>query len=284
MAKGLSASLWTMLYGLVTGSAPMLEVRSVTFASGTPTEDEAMAAANVLQEDGVVVIKCCLLEALAPPADNAKQILAGMIARVDRTGVDHDQPFSFAEICHRAPRRYDVHLGAGSSQSEFSMLMNSLVLPVLALRSKTSENSIIRDGLVTSLPGASAQPFHADGRDGRLFNAFLPLVAVRSQGTEFWLGSHDDDLAAGRLKQPDSGAYVGEAILEDADVAARICAPTLSRAEGIILFDYRVIHRGRAHGAHEAGIRPVFYRVFATDGAEEDGHNWPSRTLADQGG
>jgi hypothetical protein len=275
-----------MFYGVAAASAPipMLEVRSVSCASGTPTADEATAAANVLRQDGVVVIKCCLLEALAPPAENAEQILAGVLARVDRTGIDHDQPFAFAEVCHRAPRRYDVHLGAGSSQSEFSMLMNSLVSPVLALCSETPETRILRDGLVTSLPGASAQPFHADGRDGRLFNAFLPLVAVRSQGTEFWLGSHKDPLAAGRLTQPGSGAYVGETILEDADVAARICAPALSRAEGIILFDYRVVHRGRAHGAHEAGVRPVFYRVFTTDGAEEDGHNWPSRTLADHGG
>ena len=58
-----------------------------------------------------------------------------------------------------------------------------------------------------------------------------------------------------------------------------LSAPELTRAEGIILFDYRVIHRGRAHGAHEAGPRPVFYRVYALNEVNEDVHNWPERRL-----
>lgn len=280
------------LLSVVSATAPNFQVRSITVASATdgPTEDEAMAAASVLKEDGVVVIKCSALRTLAPPSENAKDILASMISRVDKCGINHDHPFSFAEICHRAPRRYDVHLGAGLSESEFSMLVNSLVRPVLALLgvddgspADSAPARIVRDGLVTSLPGASAQPFHADGQDGRLFNAFLPLVAVRTQGTEFWLGSHADELAAQRLKRQGSGEYIGETILEDGDIAPRICSPILCRAEGIVLFDYRVIHRGRAHGAHEAGIRPVFYRVYATHGAEEDSHNWPKKSLVDYG-
>lgn len=266
-------------------------VRSVKVASAKgPSADEAAAAAAILQADGVVVIKCEELERLAPPLDNAKAILAGMIDRVDRAGINHNHPFSFAEICHRAPRRYDVHLGAGTSESEFSTLLNSLVWPVLArcTRGGMHESAagsrsavggrIIRDGLVTSLPGASAQPFHADGRGHGLYNAFLPLVPVRTQGTEFWTGSHHNEAFAERLKDAETGKYVGESILDDAEVAALIRAPQLERAEGIILFDYRVIHRGRAHDeANEA--RPIFYRVYAIDDAAEDVHNWPEKRL-----
>ena len=207
------------LLSVVSVTAPNFQVRSITVASATdgPTEDEAMEAASVLKEDGVVVIKCSALSTLAPPSENAKDILASMISRVDKCGINHDHPFSFAEICHRAPRRYDVHLGAGLSESEFSMLVNSLVRPVLALLGvgdgspvNSAPARIVRDGLVTSLPGASAQPFHADGQDGRLFNAFLPLVAVRTQGTEFWLGSHTDELAAQRLKRQGSAVHRGD--------------------------------------------------------------------------
>ena len=126
------------------------------------------------------------------------------------------------------------------------------------------------------------QPFHADGRGHGLYNAFLPLVAVNTQGTEFWVGSHADEHAADRLQRDGvggGGEYVGESILHDDAIAARISAPVLRRAEGIVLFDYRCIHRGRAHGAHEAGVRPIFYRVYALNDAAEDVHNWPKTAL-----
>jgi hypothetical protein len=275
------------------GSAPQIRRVTIESADG-PSAEEAAEAGAALREDGVVVLRCSALEALAPPLDNAKGILASMLARVSKTGLDRDQRFSFAEICHRAPRRYDVHLGAGTSQSEFSMLVNSLCRPVISecMGSESSAPSddsirIIRDGLVTSLPGASAQPFHADGRAAGLFNAFLPLVAVRTQGTEFWVSSHidDDHSKAARLKADDeTGEYIGETLLDDDGIAPCICSPTLSRAEGIVLFDYRVIHRGRAHGSHEVGVRPMFYRVFAIGDVAEDVHNWPERSLADLGG
>jgi hypothetical protein len=270
--------------GLTYGNSQS-HVRCVTITSGAegPSALEASTAAKHLREDGVVVLKCAALVDLAPPVANAKTILADAIARVDGTGLDSDQPFSFAEICHRSPRRYDVHLGAGSSLSEFSTLVNRCVRPVLALCMSTDLDQvrIIRDGLVTSLPGASAQPFHADGQAEGLFNAFLPLVRVTTHGTEFWIGSHTDEGAARRLKRADTGAYAGEEILDDDAIARRINSPILGPAEGIVLFDYRVVHRGRGHGGHESGPRPVFYRVFAVAGAAEDTHNWPERSLSD---
>jgi hypothetical protein len=288
MMRGCKRGMAHLILAVLTGVSSAVRAVSVVSSSG-PSADEASAAAAILRADGVVVIKCEALERLAPPEQNAKQILAGMIERVDRSGVDHDQRFSFAEICHRSPRRYDVHLGAGTSESEFSTLFNSLVRPVLTLCCESHDATdaaarpslrILRDGLVTSLPGASAQPFHADGRGHGLYNAFLPLVPIRTQGTEFWVGSHHDEAAAEKLKQEETGQYVGDAaILDDAEVAPLLSSPYLSRAEGIILFDYRVIHRGRAHGAHEAGVRPVFYRVYALNGVAEDVHNWPETRL-----
>lgn len=257
-------------------------VRSVLMSS-TPSEAEALAAAKVLCEDGVVMLKCAALEALAPPAENGKAMLANMLERARRAGVDSEQRFSFAEICHRSPRRYDLHLGNGLSTSAFSTLVNELVMPVLISCATTPADGavrILRDGLVTSLPGASAQPFHADGREQGLFNAFLPLVPINGQGTEFWLSSHADVAAAGRLKHEQTGQYIGEEILDDSEIAPLISGPTMERAEGLVLFDYRIIHRGRAHGANSP-VRPVFYRVFALGSASEDVHNWPKRSLSD---
>ena len=223
---------------------------------------------------------------LAPPTDNARGILASMLARVKQAGVDHDQRFAFAEICHRSPRRYDVHLGDGSSESEFSSLVNALVHPVLALcgsrvaaQGEAAAVRIVRDGLVTSLPGANAQPFHADGRGHGLYNAFLPLVALRTQGTEFWLASHLDESAVDHVLSSQTREYIGEGILEDANIEPHICAPVLDRAEGIILFDYRIFHRGRSHDSGELGPRPIFYRVYAVDGVAEDTHNWGKQKL-----
>ena len=267
-----------LLACVCTAQSSSIQVRSVTMhSSDGPSVDEAAAAAAVLQEDGVVVLLCEALEALAPPCDNALQILAGQVSRVQAAGLNIDQPFSFAEICHRSPRRYDVHLGSGLSESAFSTLVNALVRPVIA-QCEGDSVRIIRDGLVTSLPGASPQPFHADGRGVGLYNAFLPLVPVASAGagTEFWIGSHLDERSAARLQH--EGKYVGDAIIDDPEVLPNICAPTLRRAEGIVLFDYRLIHRGRGHGANEKQ-RPVFYRVYARNGAAEDTHNWPDRRV-----
>ena len=93
-----------------------VQVRSVVIASPDgPTCAEASAAAAVLRHDGVVVLKCEALEAHAPPSDNAEAILQGLMTRMNGLGMDVDQRFSFAEICHRSPRRYDVHLGAGGA-------------------------------------------------------------------------------------------------------------------------------------------------------------------------
>jgi len=179
-------SVRVLLLAFTYAAAESMSVRSVIMSS-PPTAAEAAAAAKILQCDGVVWLRCNSLEAFAPPADNAMGILAGMFERMKRAGLDSDQRFSFAEICHRSPRRYDVHLGDGRSTSAFSMLFNELVKPVLALLVVGSaEITILRDGLVTSLPGASAQPFHADGHAYGLFNAFLPLgeVSTGARGSD----------------------------------------------------------------------------------------------------
>ena len=114
-------------------------------------------------------------------------------------------------------------------------------------------------GAVVAEPGAADQPLHMDG--GHLwqgthgfeqpqcpphcYNVFLPLVDVTAENgpTEFWPGSH----VIGKARDAYDGGEPGVA---------------LAGAVGdIIVFDYRVVHRGMANAASAA--RPVLYSTFS---------------------
>ena len=108
------------------------------------------------------------------------------------------------------------------------------------------------DGVVTSLPGAPAQQFHADGPRG-IVTVFVPLVDCEATGTEFWLRSHASDLAqvvaaTGALDDSCPRWINGfvRRLCEAAGVGGAFAAPRLRRGD-VLIFDYRIIHRGRAH-------------------------------------
>jgi len=111
-----------------------------------------------------------------------------------------------------------------------------------------------RAGCVISMPGAPDQLYHQDGEVSGLVNAFVPLVPLTEQngGTEFKPGTH-----AVNCKQ-------------DATVK-----PLASSGE-IILFDYRILHRGCAN--HDVKPRPVAYMTYASPGVR-DNFNFPERSL-----
>jgi len=106
---------------------------------------------------------------------------------------------------------------------------------------------------IVSLPGAAAQRFHIDAGEAhfkyarvcsrhRLFNAVVPLVDLvkDGDGTMFWPGTHLERrrTAAWAEAVDRSGSVVG-----DAAAMSEMRAPGC-RAGGLVLWDFRVVHRG----------------------------------------
>jgi len=113
---------------------------------------------------------------------------------------------------------------------------------------------------VSSLPGAPDQHFHPDGTARGLVNCFVPLldVSLENGSTEIRPGSHCwEQTPWGPAQRWD-------------ERSTQTVAPAL-RAGELLLFDYRVMHRGRAN--HSAARRPVGYVVFARRGVR-DLHNF----------
>ena len=110
--------------------------------------------------------------------------------------------------------------------------------------------------------------WHCDGAMAGLVTCFVPLVDVhrRNGPTELRPGSH----AAGDV-------YAFGRWLDAGDPRVACVAPEL-RAGEVLLFDYRVSHRGRANRSDAP--RPVMYIVYSVRPGVRDRHNflawWPA--------
>ena len=72
------------------------------------------------------------------------------------------------------------------------------------------------------------------------------------------------------------------AVLDAAELPAAkddLLQPDDLCAGDVLLYDYRVVHRGPANDGPRA--RPIFYSVWADPGSAGDGYNFPERSLAD---
>lgn len=141
------------------------------------------------------------------------------------------------------------------------------------------EPEMVGCGAVISRPGAGEQRFHFDAsfqmfQDAaadptrRIYNLFIPLVDISKDGdgTMFFPSAPDcvkstQAVARHFLAPPDERAPYDTSKLE---------APAC-RAGGLMLFDYRTIHRGLPSTGRE---RAVAYVTVATGGAVDD-HNFP---------
>jgi len=179
-------------------------------------------------------------------------------------------------------------------EDSFSRALDQLVIPIIDATYLSADFNIpntnvdaqpsmaittMCDGIVTSLPGAPAQQFHADGPRG-LVTAFIPLVDCERTGSEFWLGSHK--IACADFMT--ATVLMNDAIRERLHL--KMATPKLRRGD-VLLFDYRVIHRGRRHpSGPDACERPMMYRTFNWGGDAVGIHegpgglNWPTERLA----
>lgn len=251
-------------------AAYAVKISAAECAAGRPLPATAQQAAAVLCDLGYVVLSGS--SGVLPPSligsaeTRAGADLQGMLSRLKGLGFDpSSDSFSFSEIVHRSPQRYDLRLSRRRARSApwkaVSASVADWVQPVLAAAEAERLRPVI-EGVVTSLPGSVTQAFHMDGQHG--FNAIVPLVDVGAHGTgtEFWPRSHrDESIAAAALAGPLVCAATQEVV-----------QPKL-RAGDVLLYNYRVVHRGPENqGPH---IRPLYYSAYAADT-----WNFPQESLA----
>ena len=240
---------------------PSLDALTVNAASERGLSAASVsAAAALVEQHGVALIRGAAEPELVEECRAVvERNFAACRDALDRKGVTMDDGFAHAEIVHRAKRRYDMQLGEAAQEPlPPSVLDGAPWVPVM--RKLMGDDAInLFTGAVVAEPGAADQPLHMDG--GHLWqgthgfeqpqcpphccNVFLPLVDVTAENgpTEFWPGSH----VIGKARDAYDGGEPGVA---------------LAGAVGdIIVFDYRVVHRGMANAATAA--RPVLYSTFS---------------------
>jgi len=257
------------------------------------------SAATSLNHNGFCVLRSS--DRLVPRdvcsacADSAERRLSTLLELARRAG--HERPrrdvMRYSEVCSRTAggMRFDVRLPAAGEPAggavappppppglavppcwaDFREHVTRWVAPVLRRAAGVAEVFDDSSGFVTALAGAPDQHFHPDGTAAGLVNVFSPLIPVTFENgpTELRPGSHVwRETALGVEPRWDARRTLP-------------VAPALGAGE-ILLFDYRVYHRGLAN--RSANPRPVGYLIFATRDGLRDLHNFPSDSLADAAG
>jgi len=129
--------------------------------SGEMSPETLNAAADAMAAYGVVCLQGALpmgqIQRYRAAVD--KSFEACISALADR-GLEMDEPFAFREICHRAPRRYDMQLGANGllplPPEDAASLRDRAWMPLLKrlLGASMVHNF---DGAVIAEPGAESQ-------------------------------------------------------------------------------------------------------------------------------
>ena len=243
-------------------------------------------------------------EICAACSEAASERLEDLLCRVERRGVDRSDEFRFAELVHRDGLRYDMPLAwrlergseggadgvfvspqvisaGGGLDAAFGRLHEAAdavarsALAAVAARGRVEDELesqhcdlwSIRSspiaGCVTSVPSASAQSWHSDGGEPGMFNVFVPLVDLtRSNGpTELQPGSHRLDLAE-----------AAPGLDEQGEGDERSWVAPLLKAGDILIFDYRIRHRGLPNDS--TSNRPVAYMAYALGEARDS--NFPA--------
>ena len=265
---------------------PALEERAMC----SPSPQTVLAARDALQEHGFVVLRGSatgegLLDSqlVHSARDEARTDLDAMLSRLRKQGFDPDAAsFSFAEVVHRSARRYDLRLDRrrlppSSSWNFLSAAAAAWAVPILSTCDVQESLEVAVEGVLTSLPGAANQRFHQDGPHKGSYNCFVPLVDVAAQktGTEFWESSHTNPIVpelvlSGALGVAEASQLAAVAAGSGAD-GVTIVQPELSAGD-MLLYDYRVIHRGPANPTSCA--RPIYYCGWSDTAGAGDGYNF----------
>ena len=279
----------------------MLSLETVALAmSNTAT---ITTKAIELRDRGFTVLTdtCMDAELLKRAAQASHDVLEERLKDVAKLGCEPlDQGYAFGDISHRARSRWD--LAAPKEHGEITRAAMQRVTPIIeelhrlpvnpgegglawARRLAPRSPKLLYTRALISRPGAPAQNFHVDQEMGwrsallpshRLFNVFVPLVDISADddGTQFLPGSHlggmNNALCTAAIQR--SGRVVDDELAMNA-MEAPGCP-----AGGIIIFDYRTLHRGLPNSG--ARVRPVAYGVCST-GWAKDRVNYPPLDVRD---
>ena len=214
------------------------------------------------------------------------------LAEVKTAGCDPiEQMYRFNSICHRQRNRWDLSIPPEVAE-EWGALVDCAMDAATPIIREAQGSSFAgldwqMSGAVISRPGARVQRFHVDAKHAhfeaakadpatRIYGIFIPLVDIadHGDGTMFWpapvLEESTRALARHMMGAPDS--TLDPSALE---------APATA-AGGLIIYDYRTIHRGLPNEAVGGRERPVAYVVCASGGAC-DTHNFPQTAIGEMG-
>jgi hypothetical protein len=209
-----------------------------------------------------------------------RDLLASVKANIMKVGIKH----GFREIVMRSPGRYEIAL---KESSKFLQINNMPSLPelqqflpfipVFLNTSSWEDVQICHISLVLALPGSKEQSWHADGGHVDLqhhqpchcLNIFIPLLDLTS------------DLGPTELRP---GTHVHTRNLAPMMLAAKArktlqapVAPLLQLGD-VLVFDYRILHRGLANVSQQN--RPILVLTVA-QAWFKDVLNFPARSLKD---
>ena len=266
-----------------------VEASEAEVGAGAPEAGTVERAAESLRTHGFVIIRASSDDesliperALRECAEASDAHLNELLARVGERGVDATTDiFRFAEICSRARGglRYDftrpesdvvralaTDTGKRAVRAWETVQISCApwIEPVLAAAYGDDFFTVKSLGCVSSEPGAPEQHFHADGRSFGIFNVFVPVKDVQPTDgpTEFIHGSHAWDHDA---------AYVTTTERKSQAAAPRF-QPHILKAGSMLVYDYRVMHRG---GANESKTRRALAYVMYCSRETRDSWNFP---------
>ena len=276
-----------------------------TLKEGEPQQNlhGTVAHATRLRNRGLTVLAEPIVDSplIREAHDKVMLRLAGLLEDVEAAGFDPiEQQCEFYEIATRQRNRWDLQLQVpgqvepdkGSTWQQLCSAALEAATPIIreAQGSAYTGAEPLMIGAVISRPGTNVQRFHCDADlehlaaakadpSHRLYNLFIPLVDVveHGDGTEFWgapqTDGNQDELSRHFLS--DGCHHSGDTLKLD-QVESPAC-----RAGGLIIYDYRTIHRGLPNPAEGGRERPVAYVILATGGAGE-GYNFPDKSVKDE--
>lgn len=257
-----------------------------------------------LRQRGYTVLDEPLIpsDLIARARAKVKSRLQHLLTEVEAAGCNpFEKQYRFSEIVHRQRHRWDLHLqeasphsaaAADASDSVWSELCScalSFVTPVIREAQGGAYGGIVPNkiGAVISRPGARVQRFHCDAThemfaaakadaSHRLYNVFVPLVDLEEDGdgTEFW-GAPQLEESTRALARHFLSSPGDHPPLDVAHINSPRC-----QAGGVVIFDYRTIHRGLANPFETGRERCIAYITCSTGGAV-DTYNFPSWGIHD---
>lgn len=181
----------------------------------------------------------------------------------------------FKEIVQRHKLRYEVPYGMDNDSFD-ALYTNSIIRNVIE-NILGPDAIIINRSLVLSFPGTEEQSWHSDGPHLSIteylpchcLNVFIPLIDLMETHGPTELRPESQ-----KMTQDLTKSFLIAAARKQ---LRKPVAPLLQRGS-VLIFDYRILHRGKANVSSET--RPIFVLTFAKAGFK-DMLNFPARSIFD---